>query len=257
MRVPLRASEELPLTKAELADRVFGYINRRQTKVSIHRRNNCSESADWRQLLADRFLAGRGIEIGALHQPLSVPSVAHVTYVDRLTEPELRAHYPELPALVPVDIVDDGERLAAFADGSQDFVIANHVLEHCEDPIGALETFVRVLRPGGILYLAVPDKRRTFDVERPVTPFEHLLLDHREGPEVSRVGHYLEWSRLINHSPEPEAEAVHIMAIGYSIHFHVWTQREILELLVRTELPAAIEAVVQNGIEVLVLLRKT
>jgi hypothetical protein len=36
-------------------------------------------------------------------------------------------------------VVDDGTRLASFADGSLDFVIANHMLEHFEDPIAALE----------------------------------------------------------------------------------------------------------------------
>ena len=60
----------------------------------------CDESphpsgATKRQRLA-RWLHGNGIEIGALHRPLDVPRTAHVTYVDRLPEPVLRSHYPEL-----------------------------------------------------------------------------------------------------------------------------------------------------------------
>ena len=39
---------------------------------------------------------------------------------------------------VPVGCIDDGERLGKIADASQDFVIANHFLEHCQDPILAL-----------------------------------------------------------------------------------------------------------------------
>ena len=39
--------------------------------------------------------------------------------------------------------------------------------------------------PGSILYLAVPDKRYTFDADRPVTPTDHVLRDYQE--EARRV----------------------------------------------------------------------
>jgi SAM-dependent methyltransferase len=98
--------------------------------------------------VADAYLAGDGIEIGALHQPLAVPERARVSYVDRLPVEELRRHYRELDGLplVDVDIVTDGERLAPLGDDTQDFVIANHMLEHCENPLGALLHMFRVLR---------------------------------------------------------------------------------------------------------------
>src|SRR5204863_5418011 len=136
--------------------------------------------------------------------------------------------------LVGVDVIDDGERLDSFADGSQDFVIANHFLEHSEDPVGALASMLRVLRVGGILYLAVPDKRFTFDSKRPATPLEHVLEDHRNGPEVSRRPHFEEWARLVDDVPEPKVQAhvEDLLARDYSIHFHVWTQVDALELLI-------------------------
>src|SRR4029079_12002414 len=118
--------------------------------------------------LAKRFLRGEGLEIGALHLPLPMPRGAQVRYVDRMDERSLVAESPELEGrdLVHVDVVDDGERLTTVPDASVDFVVANHFLEHTEDPIGTLEQHVRVLRPGGVLYLANPDPRVTFD-ERP------------------------------------------------------------------------------------------
>src|SRR5947209_3771329 len=99
--------------------------------------------------VARAYLRGRGLEIGALHRPLRLPAAARVTYVDRLPEAELRRQYPELNrhTLVPVGVVDEAETLATVPDGSQDFVVANHFLEHCQNPIGTLKTFVRVLRP--------------------------------------------------------------------------------------------------------------
>jgi predicted SAM-dependent methyltransferase len=81
-------------------------------------------------------------------------------------------------------VVDDGARLASFADASQDFVIANHMLEHVEDPIAALEHQLRVLKPGGILYLTLPDARHSFDSPRQRTTVEHLLRDHHDSPSA-------------------------------------------------------------------------
>jgi SAM-dependent methyltransferase len=214
-------------------------------------------------VLANNYLTGEGIEIGALFNPLVVPRGCHVRYVDRLPVDELRRQYPNLAdkPLVPVDVVDDGERLGTVPDASQDFVIANHFLEHCQDPIGALVNFFRVLRPGGVAYLTVPDKRFTFDVHRPVTTLDHLKRDHAEGPDWSRDDHYLEFARLAHGSStdeEARVVAADMAARGFSIHFHVWTQKEFLELLtsLQDELEFDFEAVCKNEIEVIAVLRK-
>ncbi|WP_066884086.1 methyltransferase domain-containing protein [Dechloromonas denitrificans] len=190
-----------------------------------------------RKMLAYRWLRGSGIEIGALHNPLHVfSSTTQVRYVDRLNEANLRCHYPELNALdlVPVSIIDDGETLSSLPDNSQDFVIANHVIEHTEDPIRALNTWFRVLRPGGTLYLGVPDKRFTFDQNRVNTPWIHLVADHTCGPEGSRKQHYEEWIRYIGkHTEYAEVEILvqQLMAQNYSIHFHVWDAENFTDFL--------------------------
>jgi SAM-dependent methyltransferase len=217
-----------------------------------------------RTRIADRYLSGDGIEIGALHNPLPVPRSARIRYVDRLPVSELRAHYPELEQepLVQVDILDDGERLGTIADSSLDFVVANHFLEHTQNPVGTLLNAFRVLRPGGVLYLAVPDKRHTFDRDRPVTPFDHLLRDFHEGPQVSRRDHFEEWARLVERVPEDEVprRAEQLMDQNYSIHYHVWTQREMRELLTairdRVDLDFDVELMERIKHEVVFVLRK-
>lgn len=194
-----------------------------------------------------RWLSGQGIEIGALHHPLKLPSSAHVTYVDHLPVEKLREHYPELgeEALVPVDVLGSAEDLSAFADDSLDFVIANHLVEHLEYPISALLEFQRVLRPGGILYLALPDKRQTFDVRRELTSVEHLIEEQRERKaEQHRRAHYLQWAEAAgDHDPEGRADA--LMAIPYSIHFHVWRPDTFLDFLsaVRREFPFGLQPI--------------
>ena len=190
-----------------------------------------------RAAIARRFLKGSGVEIGGLNAPLDVPGSAQVRYVDRASVEELREHYPELAgqSLVEPDILDDGERLGTIGDGVEDFVIANHFLEHCQNPIGALENMLRVLKPGGVLYLAIPDKRFTFDKERPVTTIEHLLEHADNGGDVDRRAHFEEWVTLVDgvRGEAAVAERVEtLMERDYSIHYHVWTQAELLELLV-------------------------
>jgi predicted SAM-dependent methyltransferase len=216
--------------------------------------------------VAANYLHGEGIEIGALHLPLAVPPTTKVRYVDRMSAPDLRTHYPELNAvnLVEVDIIDNGEELNTIAAASQDFVIANHFLEHCQDPIATVQNLLRVLKVGGILYLAVPDKRYTFDRDREVTTIAHLLRDHAEGPAWSKRHHFEEWTRLVNKvqdEQEAQQEIEHLLAIDYSIHYHNWTSIELLELLVtlRRQFGMAfdVELTLHHGIEYIMVLRKT
>lgn len=182
-------------------------------------------------------LRGHGIEIGALHLPLEVPPAAHVTYVDRLPVDELRKQYVELAEheLTRVDVLGNAEDLSAFAGASQDFVIANHLIEHLEDPVGGLREFHRVLKPGGLLFLCVPDARATFDRHRQLTTTEHLLAESRDRELVAanRHGHYVDWVENVLGKAEEqlgrplrpgelEEHLDHLLAINYSIHFHCW-----------------------------------
>jgi SAM-dependent methyltransferase len=182
---------------------------------------------DARRVLADRHLAGDGLEIGALHNPLPLPAAARVCYVDRLTLAEARIHYPELAQqpLVEPGIIAECDQLTPVVSGSVDFVVANHVLEHVRNPFGALREWLRVLRPGGCLYVAVPDRANPIDRLRPVTTFEHLLSDADGSTAGVDRPHYEEWVRA-NSPDAPATEQLTYAGVleqkGYAIHFHVF-----------------------------------
>ena len=193
--------------------------------------------------LGAKFLSDEGIEIGALQNPLPVPDRAKVHYVDVLTKAEAIAHFPELPAsmLVEPTIIDNGQELKTVPDGTWNFCVANHVLEHTRKPLTALSNWLRVLKPGGILYVAIPDRTNKLDHKRPLTTFEHLLLD--EQPQLDRSAenhaHFVEWAVHINKAQPGQAaenRAIELEKQGYNIHFHVFdisVFKRILELACR------------------------
>jgi predicted SAM-dependent methyltransferase len=219
-----------------------------------------------RESIARMYLRGKGIEIGALHNPLPLPKSTKIKYVDRMSLPDLRKQYPELVAneLVDVDIIDDGEHLFNIRDSSQNFVIANHFLEHCQNPISAIRNMLRVLKKGGVVYLSIPDKRYSFDADRPATPLGHFLKDYQEGPEWSKKQHFEEWTRYIDKikdNAEVEERISHLMKLDYSIHYHTWTQAEMLEFMLtlkqKLHFNFELELMLKNMGEVIFILRKT
>jgi SAM-dependent methyltransferase len=181
--------------------------------------------------LSYRYLRGSGVEIGALQSPLQVRPDAYIRYADRLTVDEARAHYPELDPfpLVTPSIICDAAALAPVADSSVDFVVANHVLEHLRDPLAALREWLRVVRAGGHLYIAVPDHNNVLDRLRPITPVEHLIADFEERPERLEAdrSHYREWvasTRPHLSQEEQDEQQAHLESTGYAIHFHTFTR---------------------------------
>ena len=217
-----------------------------------------------RESIARLFIRGRGLEIGALNTPLRVPRSARVRYVDVVPEKTLLDQFPELSRgtiRVP-DLLTDIESLSIVADGSEDFVIANHVLEHTEDPLRALQSVARVLRSGGIFYFALPDKRFTFDRTREITSLDHLITDHTAGPEVSRREHYEEWIRCVDGLTGDEATAkLDIMLRERSnIHFHVWEANDMIEwinyAINRLGVPFDVKLFAKHGSEVIWVLSK-
>jgi len=196
-----------------------------------------------RLLLSDRYIKGSGIEIGGLGRPLHVHPDVKVSYVDRFSIEELKKNYPERAGedLRAPDIVANGETLDPVANSSQGFVIANHVIEHFQNPILFFINVHRVLKAGGIFFLTFPDKDKTFDRDRPVTDFDHLVHDYTDGPIVSHMDHFEEFVALADiddigrpawsTKEEKDGLVSKLIAEDYSIHFHVWDTPAMVTLI--------------------------
>ncbi len=223
------------------------------------------DSSEARKRISYKYLKGEGLEIGALHNPLSISEYAHVKYVDRLLSDELQKHYSDLnPAqMVTIDIIDNGETLSTVADDSLDFIIANHFLEHCENPIGTIRNQLKKIKAGGVIYYAIPEKTYTFDKERSLTEFDHLVEDDIKGTEISRKDHFYEWVNLVEKKQDPDeinARVSSLMTMNYSIHYHVWDSATIFQVLSKTNEylghPFSVVHFEQDDNEVIAVLQK-
>jgi len=177
--------------------------------------------------VATSKLRGSGIEFGAGSGPLAVPIQCKVRYADFLPEHELRkrAYLTQGTDFVRIDYVTRLETLEGLEDGSLDFVIACHVIEHLRNPLQALERVHRKLKPGGQFVLVVPDKRLTFDKDRDLTSIEHLVLDYERALPERDILHYVEFFTRAFVTPVEKLyqRIVQAIADNYDIHFHVWT----------------------------------
>jgi SAM-dependent methyltransferase len=178
-----------------------------------------------------RFLRGDGIEIGPGHNPFPLPPVGtRVRYVDRWQPEENAELFFELqdPDFPRPDVVLnlDTDLLGPFEDESLDFVIASHVLEHMANPIAILDDVHRVLRPGGVAVVLLPDRRRTFDRHRTPTPLDHLVTEYRQGVDEVSDEHIVEFLLSTGTcTAEPGPDFIELYR-RRSVHVHCWTEQE-------------------------------
>jgi SAM-dependent methyltransferase len=138
--------------------------------------------------IAANYLVGKGIELGALNNPLTVdPKKADVEYADRLPKVDALRLFPELEDIAdsiiePSLLLDlDTDDLSQIKQADYDFVIANHVIEHVVNPIQFLKNISNSLKESGFLFLTVPDKDFTLDKRRQLTSNAHLLHEYEQG----------------------------------------------------------------------------
>jgi len=119
-------------------------------------------------------LSGLGLEIAPLHRPVLPKSKNHnVETLDCMDRVGLINKYKN-HSNVDKNIIEEVDyiwRGGSYVDAIKktncyDFIIASHVIEHAVCLINFLNDCMKLLKPGGVLSLAIPDKRYTFDYFR-------------------------------------------------------------------------------------------
>jgi SAM-dependent methyltransferase len=203
-----------------------------------------------RRLLLRRLVdpaSSEGLEVGAFDLPVVVPdgrdAGPRCWFADMRSTEELASEFGvALEALAPIEwVVQRARPLAAQIPRRFDYVILCHVLEHVPEPIGFLADARDLLRPGGVLFLAVPDKRATLDATRPSTTIDHLLARHHHGapgPPLAQIMEFARtwdenWRRLAAESPRAffDRAVAHFESGAADAHCNVWQDDELFAQL--------------------------
>lgn len=126
--------------------------------------------------MAHKYCVGKGLEIGgAAHNPFGLKTL-NVDFTDSMETEFKKEEIRLCGRAMKVDIIAYGDNIP-LPDGSQDFVVSSHVLEHFPDPIKALLEWDRLIRPDGIIFMIIPHKERTFDKHQARISLQHLIED--------------------------------------------------------------------------------
>lgn len=146
------------------------------------------------EYLSMRWLRGEGIEIGAGSSPTPLFGDATAIYADieggnrifGATDVSIRY---SIDTPVPAEL-----------EGRFDFAVISHVLEHSDVMLVALTHLMELLKPGGIGYVVVPDKRHLVDKEwMDDFPIQHHI-DELRSPGIYDAEHdRVALSALVKH----------------------------------------------------------
>lgn len=135
-------------------------------------------------------------------------------------------------------LVAEATDLHFLPDGSYDFVLSSHMLEHSANPVKALHEWRRLLKPGGTLFLVLPHRDGTFDHRRPVTPLRHLMDDFERQVGEDDLTHLPEILQLHDLRRDPKAGGFEAFKArgernreNRGLHHHVFDTRLVVELL--------------------------
>ncbi|MBI5815084.1 MAG: glycosyltransferase [Nitrospinae bacterium] len=99
------------------------------------------------------IVSGKGIDVGCGSAKTHPDAIG----VDLIPPGEKGDVASQKGRISQADVTASGDHLPMFADGELDYVIARHNLEHYGDPLAALREWRRVLKPGGLIGIVLPD----------------------------------------------------------------------------------------------------
>jgi predicted SAM-dependent methyltransferase len=134
--------------------------------------------------------------------------------------------------------IADATDLSVIPSGKYDFLLASHVLEHIANPLKGFGEWIRVTKIGGRLIVIIPHKQGTFDRNRPVTKFEHLVEDFTRGVGEDDLAHLDEILAMHDFAMDPDVEGYEAFKQralnniqNRCLHQHVFDTSLVLQML--------------------------
>lgn len=190
--------------------------------------------------------SARGLEFGPHNQPMVSKAEGGVAYADFLTRDQhLTQTATELHDGIPeTDYLLTSNNYPEQITEKFDYVVANHVIEHAPDMIRFLQNLSTLTKQDGIIFLAIPDKKFTFDRFRPNTSLAHVLHDYITEQKSPSLEHMIETGLYYDHSSvggetnisnltPANVESWASRQPHYGIHCHVFQSETILDSLIK------------------------
>lgn len=184
----------------------------------------------------------KGLEIGPWFAPLAPKSEGfNCLTLDVFDGDTLRKKAAEDPNIAPekipfiqdVDIVgtstDIAQLVAARNELSTfDYIVSSHNFEHLPNPVRFLEGCGQALKPGGLLSMAVPDRRACFDHFRPNSRLSEWLQAYFENRSQPTLAQQFDQASVTSLHPgrRSRRKAERTLRAAYD----AWVSRKNLEL---------------------------
>jgi predicted SAM-dependent methyltransferase len=147
-------------------------------------------------------------------------------------------HYKYYNGKIGYQYIAEATDLSKIKSESYDFVLSCHSLEHVANVINAIHEWHRILKKDGKLVLVLPDKRFTFDHDRPYTTFGHLLKDYENNIDEHDTTHFNEIMQFHDvsmdegvNSKDELQQRLQESFVNRCVHHHVFNQQLVKELL--------------------------
>lgn len=146
----------------------------------------------------------RGIEIGPWNNPIApkaegyrtiVADIYDTDYLQERGRKDSSIPNESLSRIEPVDVVLDGglyesvtPYLRKHCIGELEFIISSHNLEHLPDPLSFFIDCEKLLKPLGVLNLAIPIASRCFDAMRELTTCGRIIDSYNQKKNAPSFG---------------------------------------------------------------------
>lgn len=138
-----------------------------------------------------KLMFGHGVEVGALSRPAILPYSKSIKFADIEDPINSKLNLESLgyfgyhgDKFVKIDyhiLKDNFPFYKLLEDSKLDFVFSSHSLEHAPNPIASLLDYLRVVKPGGVIHTVIPNKSKTYDMNRKTTESALLIRKFKEG----------------------------------------------------------------------------
>jgi len=190
---------------------------------------------------------GRGLEVGPSHAPIFPRALGFdVEILDYEAAAGLRSRYAAMgidtSAIEEVDYISDGRPMHEVIGDARryDYIFSSHAIEHVPDVVGFFKSAEILLKPGGSLVFAIPDKRYTFDAyQMPSTTGDVIqaYLEKRTRHAAARIFDFFASTAYLDRKEPTWSLYAHgaVELMGTPVNAHALTLKALADLNTYTD----------------------